>query len=269
MRYIVDHDFHIHSNLSPCSGDPEQTPELILQYAIHNGFKRICLTDHYWDANVPGSNGWNEVLNLEHLSKNLPLPQAEGVEFLFGCECEMDKHFTISIAKENYDKFDFIIVSTTHMHNIGFTIDEKDDNPKDRARLWVERFDAVLNSDLPFHKVGIAHLASTHMAPGPREVYLETLENIPSAEMERLFGRAAELGIGIEINRSDMHFSDDEADIVMRMFRIAKAMGCKFYMGGDLHRQITPFKDGTVHFERGVELLGLTEDDKFHFQVKI
>ena len=129
----------------------------------------------------------------------------------------------------------------------------------------MERFRKILNSDLPFHKVGIAHLASTHMAPGPREVYLETLENIPTSEMESLFGRAAELGIGIEINRSDMHFSDDEADIILRMFRIAKAKGCKFYLGGDLHRYLSQLTSGTFYFERGVELLGLTEDDKFHF----
>ena len=53
MRFICDHDLHIHSYVSPCSGDPEQNPDNILKYAVENGFKTVCLTDHYWDDSVP------------------------------------------------------------------------------------------------------------------------------------------------------------------------------------------------------------------------
>lgn len=31
MKYIVDHDFHIHSRLSSCSDDPRQTPKRIVE----------------------------------------------------------------------------------------------------------------------------------------------------------------------------------------------------------------------------------------------
>ena len=31
MRYIADHDLHIHTQLSLCSGHPEQTKENILK----------------------------------------------------------------------------------------------------------------------------------------------------------------------------------------------------------------------------------------------
>ena len=37
MRYAFDHDYHIHSYLSSCSKDPEQTAERILAYAEENG----------------------------------------------------------------------------------------------------------------------------------------------------------------------------------------------------------------------------------------
>ena len=47
MKYIIDHDLHIHSCLSACSGNPAQTPAAILNYARANGFKHICLTDHF------------------------------------------------------------------------------------------------------------------------------------------------------------------------------------------------------------------------------
>ena len=52
MRYVVDHDFHIHSQLSICSNDPEQTKERILAYAKECQLKTICITDHYWDEAV-------------------------------------------------------------------------------------------------------------------------------------------------------------------------------------------------------------------------
>lgn len=58
MRYIVDHDLHIHSNLSTCSRCPEQTPERIAQYAVDMGLKTICITDHFWDEKVPGASAW-------------------------------------------------------------------------------------------------------------------------------------------------------------------------------------------------------------------
>ena len=38
MRYEVDHDFHIHSTISPCCHDEHQTPETILNYAKDNNF---------------------------------------------------------------------------------------------------------------------------------------------------------------------------------------------------------------------------------------
>ncbi len=46
MRFRYDHDFHIHSQLSLCSNDPEQSPERILACAKENGLTDIVLTDH-------------------------------------------------------------------------------------------------------------------------------------------------------------------------------------------------------------------------------
>lgn len=60
MRYAYDHDFHIHSALSLCSRDPEQSPERILKYAQDNRLKTVCLTDHFWDERVPGASDWYE-----------------------------------------------------------------------------------------------------------------------------------------------------------------------------------------------------------------
>ena len=261
MKFTVDHDYHIHSQLSSCSRHPEQTAERILRYAKENGLSRIVITDHYWDSTVPGASKWYEPQNFEHISRWLPLPQADGVEFLFGCETDMDKFMTVGIPRERFDDFDFIILPTTHMHMKGFTIAEEDYCVDERvAQLWVERFEALLEKDLPFHKLGVAHLACSLMNKTSREAYLHMLDLIPTEDMERLFTKAARLGCGIEIN---VDFKPEEADRVLRMFRIAKACGCKFYFGGDAHGP-DQFEDFLENGKRVVELLELDENDKFH-----
>lgn len=95
MKYIIDNDLHIHSKLSLCSGDPEQTTENILKYAEENGLKKICLTDHFWDENVPGASDWYKKQDFKHITEALPLPESESVEFLFGCETEEKDKFIL------------------------------------------------------------------------------------------------------------------------------------------------------------------------------
>lgn len=268
MKFKIDHDYHIHSQLSSCSRDPEQTGERILRLAKERGLTKICLTDHYWDSAVPGASGWYVPQNYEHISRALPLPQNDGIEFLFGCETDMDKFFTVGIPKVRFDDFSFIIIPTTHLHMTGFAISAEDaESNERRAQLWVDRLDALLNMPLPFEKVGIAHLACPLINKKSREDYLEVMSLLPTHELERLFTKAAELGCGIELNQSDMSFSDEEAETILRPFRIAKECGCKFYLGSDAHHPKS-FDGGEAIFERAIELLGLCEEDKFHIGAK-
>ena len=261
MKFVVDHDYHIHSQLSVCSRHPEQTPERILQYAKDCGLSKIVLTDHYWDSAVPGASKWYEPQNFDHIAQFRNLPQAEGIEFLFGCESDMDKHGVIGVPPERFDDFAFIIIPTTHLHMKGFTIREDDYCVDERvAQLWVERLDRLLDMDLPFHKIGVAHLSCYLMNKTSREAYLHTLDLIPDGEMERLFTKAAKLGCGIEINVS---FAEDETDRVLRMYRIAKACGCKFYFGGDAHGP-DQFEEFWSFAKHVVDLLDLQESDKFY-----
>lgn len=263
MKFKIDHDLHIHSHLSSCSRDPEQTPERILAYAKAQGLTQICLTDHYWDSAVPGASKWYMPQNFDHIKEAKPLPQAEGIEFLFGCETDMDMYTTVGLPPERYEDFDFIIIPTTHLH-MGFTIapEDRESNVR-RAELWVERLGALFDKDLPFRKVGVAHLACHLINKKSHEDYLEVMSLIPDRAMEELFTRAAKVGCGIELNKYDMSFSDEDADIILRPFRIAKTCGCKFYLGSDAHHPAS-FDSCKEVFERAVTLLDLTEDDKFH-----
>lgn len=264
MRYIVDNDLHIHSKISACSGVPEQTPERILQYAEETGLKTICVTDHFWDSDVDGASEWYAPQDYNRIVASKPLPQKEGIRFLFGCETDLDKNLTLGISKEKYDLFDFIVIPTTHFHMTDFTLSlEEGENEHTRAVAWVKHFEAVLNMDLPFHKVGIAHLTCQLIGKNrERAEFLKVMPLIPDEEMERLFTKAAKLGVGIELNACDMRFTDEEADIVLRPYRIAKKCGCKFYFASDGHRPAELDRANAL-FNKAVDWLELTEDDKF------
>ena len=270
MKSLFDHDYHIHSFLSACSKDPSQDTERILKYAKDEGLKKIVLTDHYWDEKIPLKNSWYAHQNTEHIKKSLPLPVSEGVEFCFGAEGELDADCVLGISKERFDELDFVVIPTTHMHMPGFEVFEDDEEQiKNRAKLWVERFEWLLSQDLPFHKIGVAHLACTlgfsrALAHLPDALFAKGLDLIKNDDLYRVFSLAQKKGCGIELNKIDMDYNDITKNSVLRIFKVAKECGCKFYFGSDTHKVIE--NEGTREiFERAVVDLGLTEDDMFHF----
>lgn len=260
MKYTFDHDFHIHSQLSSCSRDPEQNNERILKYAEDEGLHTIVLADHFWDETVPGASKWYSAQDYPHICQAKPLPQSDKVKFLFGCETEMDKNMTVGCSRERMEELAFIVIPTTHFHMEKFTIAEEHlATPQTRAQVWVDKLDALLSMDLPFHKIGIAHLVCGLIWKGDRAKYLETLDSIAEVDMHRIFAKAASLGVGIEIN---MSYPDEERDTVLRPFRIAKEEGCKFYLGSDAHHP-AGLDNARKKFERVIDDLELTEEDKF------
>lgn len=45
------------------------------------------------------------------------------------------------------DRFDFIVIATSHLHHVGFTIAKEDDSYKWRKELYIERLDCVLDME--------------------------------------------------------------------------------------------------------------------------
>ena len=266
MKFKIDHDLHIHSKISSCSDNPLQTNERILQYAKDNNFKTICLTDHFWDSKVEGASPWYVPQNYEHIEKALPLPQGDGIRFLFGCETELSKDLTLAIDKTTFEKFDFVIIPTTHLHMLGLTIESEIRSPNVRAKIWANRLRAVFNMDLPFHKIGIAHLTCPLITPKAQgftdEDYINTLNLISKEELFELFTKAAKLGVGIELNFDDVIFNKTAENAVFRIYKIAKECGCKFYLGSDAHHP-ERLEKVIPYFQKAIDVLELTEDDKF------
>ena len=260
--FLLNHDLHIHSQLSACSADPEQTTARLLQYAEDNGFTDICLTDHYWDEDVPGASKWYAPQNTSHLLEALPLPQSDRVRFHFGCETEMDMHCTIGLSEKKMEMFDFIIIPTTHLHMAGFTIDGSAD-AAERADAWIKRLDNVLNRDLPFEKIGIAHLTCSLIANKCPFSHTDILRLISDETMRELFSLAAKRKVGIELNFNALKLNEETRAEMLRPYLIAKECGCKFYMGSDAHHPAN-LNTAKENFRRIAERLELTEADRFH-----
>ncbi len=261
MKFIIDHDLHLHSHLSSCSNHPGQTTQALLNYAEEQGFKHICITDHFWDETVPGASDWYRPQNVAHVSRSLPLPAAEGVTFHFGCETDFDKFNTLGISRETMDKFDFIIVPTSHLHMGGFTIAPENTSVARRAELYMERNHALLDMDLPFTKMGLAHFTCCLLDRGCEGSRDNIMDAITDSQYAEFFERLAKCGMGLELNTA---LEDTFIESVLRPYRIARACGCKFYLGSDAH---TPDELHKAHarFMAIVDALGLTEDDKFAF----
>ena len=264
MRYILDHDLHIHSQISLCSNDPGQTSEFLVEYAKKNGLKHIVLTNHYWDENVAGASDWYQMQNYAHISKALPLPNDDEVTMHFGCETEMDQFFTVGISPAVFDKFDFIIIPTTHLHMVGYTISEEDVELDRLREVYLRRLDALLNMDLPFHKVGIPHLTSRLIGQFVWEKHLALIDGISDDTFRHYFTRIAEKGAGVEINvvSYDQYQEEGGFDSFLRVFRLAKECGCKFYFASDAHHpyQCDRMKE---RCEAVIDALDLKESDKF------
>ena len=262
MKFQIDHDLHIHSFLSTCSSDPEETPEAILRYGEQNDMQALCLTDHFWDRSVHCAGGWYRPQDFEHISLSKPLPQGKNTKFYFGCETEIHISGELACPPERFGDFDFIVIPTTHLGSVGLTISEEDHNDLDRnVRVWVDRLEKILDrDDLPYEKIGIAHLACPLIN---KEHFLEVLDRLKEDDLERLFAKASARGCGIEINYGDFLIKATDAERVARIFRVAKSCGCKFYLGSDAHHPNELEKAPEV-FAYAINLLNLHEDDKFH-----
>lgn len=263
MSFRIDHDYHIHSVLSACSNDPEQSTQNILQYALDNQLNTLVLTDHYWDNTVPGASDWYKPQDFAWISQAKPLPQHETCRFLFGCETDMNYSGVIGVPESRFDDFDFIIIPTTHLHMPGFAyLAEDGDTVEKRAAVFTRRFEQFLQLNVPYHKVGLAHITCPLIMP-ENDQYVKVLNCVTDATFAELFSGCAEKGCGVEINLPLRQLTDEAIrESCLRPYRIAREQGCKFYVGSDSHHP-NGFDGVCDKFRLAAEILGLTEDDQF------
>jgi len=258
MPFPIDHDLHCHSVLSSCSGNEKQTVQTILAHAKQHGYTVQCITDHLWDPKVPGASDWYAPQDIDHVRQSLPLPDGDGVRLIFGCETEYCGGEKLGLHPENYDKFDFIVIPPDHFHMKDFVRPSCYDTEEKIADLLVERLEQLLELPLPWRKVGIAHMTCGLIFTEGDECKVYRL--VDEARFRAVMRRFAQLGTGIEINCSSFGPGwREHEDDHLRLYRLAKEEGCKFYLASDAHKP----ESLSLVPERGpevVELLGLTEE---------
>ena len=264
MKYVIDNDFHCHSFLSNCCSDERMTPETILRHAEKFGYAVQCITDHFWDEeHLPGAPGWYAEQCVRHVKKNLPLPQSDKVRFVFGCETEYSLDSQLGIHPDSYDEFSFIVIPPNHFH-MDFVRKPEYDTEQKVANLMVTRLEELAAMDLPFHKIGIAHMNCSLIAPFGNQFL--TYDLICEDRFRAVMHTLAQKGAGIELN-ADCFLEAPRAELprALRIFKMAREEGCKFYCASDAH---TVDRLGNVlQLGEVVDALGLTEDDKYHIPV--
>ena len=265
MSFPIDHDMHCHSILSVCSQDPGQTVSALLANAKKHGYTLQCITDHLWDPDVPGASGFYASQDIDHVRKSLPLPEDEQVKMVFGCETEFLGGKKLALAPRHFDLFDFIVIPPNHFHMIDFVRPACYDTEEKLADLLVERLEEISLLDLPWHKIGIAHMNGFILPGGDTNLLLRSVDEKRFRNVMRKF---ADFGAGIEINLcSDCFPADwqDHAEDVLRLHRMAKEEGCRFYLASDGHHP-ADFNDVAEKSPAVVRALGLTEQHLFRLK---
>lgn len=258
--FKLDHDYHIHTNLSTCSKDPQMTANNIVQSSIEQGYNEIVITNHFWDEKIPGADEWYAPQNLYHLKKVLPLPEAQGMRVHFGCETEFCGGTKIGISPESYDAFEFIIVPFNHLHN-NFSRPVDCVTTAQVAQLYVEHFEQLLVLSLPWTKVGIAHLTVPLTYPG--EKLYEVIEQLDPIRMRECFRKICEMGAGVELNAACFKQGwHAHKEVFLSVYSMAKEEGCKFYCGSDAHN-ITDMPRLKENLKEVIDILRLSDSDRF------
>ena len=253
-------DLHCHSSLSACCADKRMTPERILRHAEEAGYETICLTDHLWDSAVPGASGWYAPQNIEHVRAALPLPQAPSCHFYFGCETELPVNGVPALSREHFDLFDFVVIPVNHMHMAGLVRAEGIDTPEKMAVNIENRLENLLEQNLPFRKIGLAHLTIGLMF---REGKIaDVMHAMSEARLLRIMKGYAAAGTGIELNATAFSEMTDRPDDILKIYRIAKEAGCRFYCSSDAH-SVEAMDGVPQNLPAVIQALGLTEADAY------
>lgn len=234
----INHDFHIHTNLSLCAARTV-TAQHYIDKANELGLDKIGFSNHMWDEKIqPCLNDFYETQSIPYnlkLKEELKTLDNKGVRIYFGAEAEFHPVYGVALTEENAEKFDYIIVPNSHTHmTMGKSLYEPYQKHVD---FMVEAYKKILKSPVSRYILSMAHPFDAVCCPYDIQVLYKM---IPDDVFKELFDATAEKGIAVEINTScfkGITKENFEQFGAMRMFRIAREMGCKFTFGSDSHSE--------------------------------
>ena len=148
------HDLHIHTNLSLCSSDPEQTVENIAAWAAAHGVGTIGISNHVWDCDAPAGSEFYAGQPFSHIMKirdQIPT-DLHGVRLLIGAETEFAGG-KIMLSQACKDQLDYLLVPHSHIHMVGLVLPE--DRVTDAQVALVNSF--IADPDKFMHDFLVAH----------------------------------------------------------------------------------------------------------------
>jgi histidinol phosphatase-like PHP family hydrolase len=212
---LLRRDFHVHTNYSLC-GHPDATPEAVVRAAHECGLEAVGISDHV----VAPANFDRPRLVRERV------PERVGDTRVYvGCEAEMHSPSDASISPEYAAELDFVVVSASHLHNIG---------PHLLVDMGLsETLDFVLELTRGALATGFTDiLAHPFHAPMCRFSFGQLVGTIQDEELASLARDAAQAGVAIECNPRFVRAAPAQA---ARLFRHSMEAGCKLSIGSDAH----------------------------------
>ena len=260
----VTHDFHIHTDLSICANETA-TLDNYIGIAKKLGLKKIGISNHFWDSKIPGVNEFYDIQDYDHVAQIRPeIDKAnakEDIKIYFGCECEYDPvHRDVAVTEETAEKFEYILIPNSHTH---LTMPREYYEPYQKhIDFMIQGYEDIINSKVSKYITAVAHPFCAICCPYDREILINM---IPDDTFKRLFDQTANKGIAFELNVDYMaKYKKSYEEIAeaahIRMFRLAKEMGCKFIFGSDAH-STTEHETYEQLTQAFVELLDLKETD--------
>ena len=241
----VNHDFHIHTNLSFCAKENATLP-MYVETAKKLGLKKIGIANHFWDRPIPKIDtyyktkydvGFYDNQDFSHISKIKPEIEKyknEDVKIYFGAEGEYDPiRHGVGITEEVAEQLDFLLVPNSHTHA---TMPIEYYEPYDKhLQFLIDAYNDILDCPVSKYITGMAHPFSAVACPYPNSILYDLM---PDDTLKRLFDKTARKGIAVEIN-TGVFAKGTLEDVInnprTHMFDIAKKCGCKFIFGSDAH----------------------------------
>ncbi len=257
---MIPHDLHLHTNLSLCA-KRDVTVADYARIAKDYGIPVIAITDHMWDAAIPGGfTDFYKKQPYEHILASKPEIEAikDGPRILFGCETDVDMHGVVGISREVASQLDILLVPNSHTHMHGFTIpDETAADVVKHGAFMVKKFMQILESPVAEYITAIPHPFAAVACPKKDEVF----NSISDKDLIDCFVAARQAGIAMEINTSGYgkkEKQDFKTWAFLRLFVLAREAGCTFTIGSDAHSP-----EGMMPVPRAgwlMEAAGVTED---------
>ena len=268
---VIDHDLHIHTGLSLCADENVRVKDYV-ENAKTMGIKTLGITNHMWDENIrPCPLNNNRFYVSQTVKYNLEVKDdLEGLDLgniniLIGAEAEYHPVYGLALTEENAEKFDYIIAPNSHTH---ITMEKCNYYPYQKhADYMIEAYRKILNSKVSKHILAMAHPFDAVCCPYNNQI----LYNLITDDcFKDLFIQTAEKGIAIEINTAcfpTLKENNIEEFAAMRMFKIAKEMGCKFTFGSDAHAKDQQYDYLRIAYAIG-EYLSLKDENIVHDYIR-